>query len=191
MVRRGSGVRVPASAWLKTRSSKRFLIVHELWGCFRRAPGGANTPPGRSASRLVGASAEAGLVEHRDERWAATVLLAKISDPGCKPLALAGRVGGAAGVLEDRDGSGVGAAASSMSPSASSASTSPPRSLRSRTPLPATRQSSHPGPNAAPTLHTPIEGPATAVRIAPARARQCESARLADDQTPVSSNASV
>jgi hypothetical protein len=36
------------------------------------------------------------------------VLFAKIRDPGREPLALAGRIGGAAGVLENRDGAGVG-----------------------------------------------------------------------------------
>jgi hypothetical protein len=36
------------------------------------------------------------------------VLFAKIRDPGREPLALAGRVGGAAGVLENWDGAGVG-----------------------------------------------------------------------------------
>ena len=57
------------------------------------------------------ASAEAGLVEHRDERRPATMVFAKIRDTGREPLALAGRVGGAAGVLEHRDGPGVGPAA--------------------------------------------------------------------------------
>jgi hypothetical protein len=58
-------------------------------------------------STSVGASAEASLVEHRDERRAAAVLFAKLCDPGREPSPLAGRVGGAAGVLENRDGLGV------------------------------------------------------------------------------------
>jgi hypothetical protein len=62
------------------------------------------------------------LVEHRDERRAATVLLAKIRDPHREPLALAGRLGGAAGALEHRDGPGVRPAAGLSSSSSSTKS---------------------------------------------------------------------
>jgi hypothetical protein len=65
----------------------------------------------------LGASAEAGLVEHRDKCRAAVTMLAKIHDPCCEPLALAGRFGRAAGLLERRDGPGIRSAAVSSSSS--------------------------------------------------------------------------
>jgi hypothetical protein len=67
--------------------------------------------PGRCVASVC-VSAKARLIEHRDERRAAAVTLAKIRDLDREPLALGGRLGGAAGVLEHRDGPGVRPAAS-------------------------------------------------------------------------------
>jgi hypothetical protein len=74
MVRRGSGVRVPASASLQSRSGKRFLdgcgLPQQSWGQKSAFPGGTKTPPS-PRTRLAHASTS------RDTRFAGNRLAGK------------------------------------------------------------------------------------------------------------------
>lgn len=163
-------------------------------------------------STSAGASAEAGFVEHRYERRAAAVLFARIRDPDREPLALASRVGGAAGLLENRDGAGVRAAAGLEQDLIRDEHVVGQRLLRlfclagfgeapRDRPYPPPDNPRIPTrtlhPRAAPVSRRADSDPlkvSTAVTITPGYVRQCQalrSVRLANDQTSVSSEASV
>ena len=162
MVSRRSPVRDRASAWPESAPANAFEWSRAfLLEC-----------------ASLGASSEAGLVEHRDECRAA-VMLAKIRDPGREPFALAGGFGRAVGLLEHRYGPGVRPAAATRH----RAILAPP----ARTPR-------HPYPQRAapiPLKPTRSRRAAAALTITPEHLMQCASASLVDDQTSSSSRATV